>query len=367
MAMLLLSIHEATALFDGRPSYSVTGAGESIANGVYYRTQQNENSYASNAGWQLFLYEEKCVMYRSNGKWYIGPAGEKAYYVTTCDSSVLPPSRSGWINSTAGGGSSDGGATPQYPLGSCEPIIPPPAHPHPSCSTPQCDAIWGPTGCPDLNAYKPDLVRPPMETGVAPAAGKRVRAVAPGFEDWTEVRNTTAATNSGGSGSSSRRKNGGAKKYPVIVEYMGNGPFNDKVGDVSTGRPEDSNLGWGMAEPAGSQYIWISMPFLSSWLGADTEISTYWCEAALEARWTRLAGRPTLYLGECDVATAGGPAWLQKIGQNGTKARKDLHAAVAQEAICISGHATQDFKYDISYKRSIRKRAASGMVGQQAW
>ena len=27
MAMLLLSIHEATALIDGRPSYSVTGAG----------------------------------------------------------------------------------------------------------------------------------------------------------------------------------------------------------------------------------------------------------------------------------------------------------------------------------------------------
>lgn len=66
------------------------------------------------------------------------------------------------------------------------------------------------------------------------------------------------------------------QNYDASKEYMGNGPFNDKVGDVSTGRPEDSNLGWGMAEPAGSQYIWISMPFLSSWLGADTEISTYW-------------------------------------------------------------------------------------------
>ena len=30
----------------------------------------------------------------------------------------------------------------------------------------------------------------------------------------------------------------------------GNGPFNDGEGDISTGRPEDSNLGWGMAETA---------------------------------------------------------------------------------------------------------------------
>ena len=64
--------------------------------------------------------------------------------------------------------------------------------------------------------------------------------------------------------------------YPVIVEYMGNGPFNDQMGDLSSGRPEDSNLGWGFAQPAGSKYIWISMPFLSADLGNETEISTYW-------------------------------------------------------------------------------------------
>ena len=45
----------------------------------------------------------------------------------------------------------------------------------------ECVAIWGPGGCPDLNGVAPDLVRPPMEEAL-PAAGKRVRAVAPGFE-----------------------------------------------------------------------------------------------------------------------------------------------------------------------------------------
>ena len=59
---------------------------------------------------------------------------------------------------------------------------------------------------------------------------------------------------------------------------MRSGPAsNDGYGDISTGRPEDSNLGWGMAEPAGSRYIWISMPFISADLGNRTEIST--CDA----------------------------------------------------------------------------------------
>lgn len=41
---------------------------------------------------------------------------------------------------------------------------------------------------------------------------------------------------------------------------------------------------------------------------------------ALAQRWTRLGGRPTLYLGECAVATQAGPEWLTKIGFNGTPA-----------------------------------------------
>ena len=58
----------------------------------------------------------------------------------------------------------------------------------------------------------PDLVRPPMETGPAPAAGKRVRVVAPGFEH-TQVYHPLYLP--------SEWKHA-AQKYPVIVEYMGN-------------------------------------------------------------------------------------------------------------------------------------------------
>lgn len=47
-------------------------------------------------------------------------------------------------------------------------------------------------------------------------------------------------------------------------------------------------------------------------------------DVRLGERWARLGGRPTLYLGECAVATEGGPAWLAKIGQNGTAATRGM-------------------------------------------
>jgi hypothetical protein len=236
-------------------------------------------------------------------------------------------------------------------------------------------------------------------TNATPAAGARVRATAPGFEG-TQAYHALYLPQEWTAGT--------PQTYAIIVEYMGNGPWSDGHGDISTGRPEDSNLGWGMANPAGTKYIWISMPFLTSAMGNATEISTYWwgcptvtaqnsCGAeydmnptlqylhsaleqtirlyggdstrvvitgwsrgaiatgavglhddatsqlfkafipyshldgdcgwvdqdnhtALQERWTRLGGRPTLYLGECAVATSEGPLWLKTIGQNGTHA-----------------------------------------------
>lgn len=47
-------------------------------------------------------------------------------------------------------------------------------------------------------------------------------------------------------------------------------------------------------------------------------------DVRLGERWARLGGRPTLYLGECAVATEDGPAWLSKIGQNGTAATRGM-------------------------------------------
>ena len=394
--------------------YTLSNSGFAAADGCYTRTAP---SVFTREGSATALYR------RRGAEWVVGVPGGADLYASNCNYSSLPPAAAGW-HANADAVPIGQRKPPRFsaavafPLGYCPPTPPPAPKPHPRCSTPECDAIWGALGCPDLNAYAPDLVRPPMlaaecrvpgsgcrEVGAAaaaPGAGKRVRAVAPGFEHTQAYHPLYLPSEWSASASASS-----GNKYPVIVEYMGNGPFNDKMGDISTGRPEDSNLGWGFAQPAGSKYIWISMPFLSADLGNETEISTYWwgCPSsdagqpctesfditptisylhsalrqafdlyggdpanvvitgwsrgaiatgaiglyddatsklfkafvpyshldgdcgwvddvlpAAEERWARLGGRPTLYLGECAVATQEGPAWLAKLGLNGSAA-----------------------------------------------
>ncbi|MDP1586542.1 MAG: hypothetical protein Q8M07_02260 [Prosthecobacter sp.] len=51
-------------------------------------------------------------------------------------------------------------------------------------------------------------------------------------------------------------------KWPVIVEFAGNGGYTNKYGDVSTGLPEGSNLGYGLS--AGRGFIWLCVPYLNA-------------------------------------------------------------------------------------------------------
>lgn len=102
---------------------------------------------------------------------------------------------------------------------------------------------------PDLGAVAPDLVIPPITAG-APAAGKRVFYRLPGDavtvpemvlylpDDWTP-----------------------RKKFPVFVEYAGNGNYQNRYGDISMGRPEGSQLGFGLSGGKGA--IWLCLPFLN--------------------------------------------------------------------------------------------------------
>ena len=95
---------------------------------------------------------------------------------------------------------------------------------------------------PNISTVPPDLFIPPITSG-EPAAGKRVFyrlpddvATVPEIvlylpTDWTPE-----------------------KRFPVIVEYAGNGNYQNKYGDVSTGRPEGSQLGYGLTGGAGAIY-----------------------------------------------------------------------------------------------------------------
>lgn len=112
---------------------------------------------------------------------------------------------------------------------------------------------------PDISAVSPDLVLPPL-TDDAPGAGKRVRHSTPDTSspavyhvlylpvDWEP-----------------------GKEYPVIVEYAGNGPYANAIGDISTGLVEGSSLGYGLSRGQGC--IWLCLPYLNE---AGTENVRQW-------------------------------------------------------------------------------------------
>jgi hypothetical protein len=71
------------------------------------------------------------------------------------------------------------------------------------------------------------------------------------------------------------------EKYPVLVEYPGNGGYKNALGDVSTGRLEDCKLGYGIS--GGKGMIWVCLPFVDknrhkqvlNWWGDPDETAAY--------------------------------------------------------------------------------------------
>lgn len=101
---------------------------------------------------------------------------------------------------------------------------------------------------PDIRSVEPDLTIPPLSSG-EPAPGKRVKITSPEFEN-TAVYHVLYLPTDWQPG----------KKYPVIVEYAGNGGYENRWGDVSTGRVEDSKLGYGIS--GGKGFIWLCLPYV---------------------------------------------------------------------------------------------------------
>ena len=87
-------------------------------------------------------------------------------------------------------------------------------------------------------------------------------------------------------------------------------------------------------------------------------------QPALGQRWDRLAGRPTLYLGECAVATKSGPEWLEKIGQNGTHATSGMEFMTTGFAnhndACASNAPIPVFSLQLAELSSRRPSGAQG-------
>ena len=99
---------------------------------------------------------------------------------------------------------------------------------------------------PDIRSVESDLIVPPMISG-QPALGKRVRQTIPEYRD-THVYHTLYLPSNWSSD----------RKYPLLVEFAGNGPYQNKYGDISSGHTEDSKLGFGIS--AGRNFIWLCLP-----------------------------------------------------------------------------------------------------------
>ena len=138
----------------------------------------------------------------------------------------------------------------------------------------------------DFNSVPEDIVVPEVTDG-APAAGRRVKLTAPGFQgtamhhtiylptDWTPT-----------------------KKFPVLFEYAGNGNYsNPKLGDVCDGSVEGCHLSYGLS--AGKGFIWVCLPFVEVKDGAKQNAKTWWgdveesvryCHAAIEQTCAKFGG-----------------------------------------------------------------------------
>ena len=112
---------------------------------------------------------------------------------------------------------------------------------------------------PDISSVPPDLALPELSRGPA-GPGKRIKEVLAGYEK-TELYHVTWLPTDWKAG----------RRYPVIIELAGNGPYKSPYGDISTGRPEGSKLGYGIS--GGRGYIWICLPFVN---GAGSQITTRW-------------------------------------------------------------------------------------------
>ena len=101
-----------------------------------------------------------------------------------------------------------------------------------------------------------DLVTPIM-TDAAPAAGRRVRQVAPEYVGTAVYHSLYLPTD---------WKPG--RSYPVIVEYTGNrAPFCNSTGEV-----KDANLGYGLT--GGEGFIWVVLPCIEK--GGQRNAVTWW-------------------------------------------------------------------------------------------
>jgi hypothetical protein len=103
---------------------------------------------------------------------------------------------------------------------------------------------------PDIRTVQIDLQIPAISEG-APAPGERVKRYQLGKKNTDLYHLLYLPTDWTPNG-----------RYPVIVEYAGNGPFRNQYGDSSDGSPDDCVLGFGVS--GGKNAIWLCLPYVAN-------------------------------------------------------------------------------------------------------
>lgn len=129
----------------------------------------------------------------------------------------------------------------------------------------------------NLNDEPADLPMPPTENG-SPTAGKRVRATVRGWES-SDVHHTLYLPEDW-------RPNA---KWPVLVEFAGNGGYANKLGDASDGSVEGAILGYGLS--AGRGCIWMVVPFVEIVKGEQRNAAKWWGDVVATKRYCAAAVR----------------------------------------------------------------------------
>lgn len=132
-------------------------------------------------------------------------------------------------------------------------------------------ATPSPRNLPDLQIVAADLVVPESQVA-APTPGIRVFSTTSGWEG-TAVRHTIYLPRDWRPG----------KKYPILVEYAGNGGYRNAFGDVSDGTPEGCRLGYGIS--GGEGFLWICLPFVEVKDGRKQNAVRWWGDVSETKRY----------------------------------------------------------------------------------
>jgi lysophospholipase L1-like esterase len=120
-----------------------------------------------------------------------------------------------------------------------------------------------PTAPLDWRDVEPDAWVPPLSAGAA-APGTRLKLTATGFDAEKTWHSLYLPTDWDAK-----------RKYPIIVEWTGNGGYLDDRGDRCTGRPEDARLGYGLVGSHG--WLVLSLPSLND--EGTGVVRTWWGDA----------------------------------------------------------------------------------------